>query len=471
MSWNYSRALVEEYLDTLSTDTGRSALSKLILIADMFLSRGKIKGFSRPFRFGTTCVPLRENLGRELSTLFRAGFRAKTSVRPATEPGSPVKNPPSGLRCSGSFGRFDRVTSSWRTPIDLFGEDSTLCSKVWPKAGTMRNGVCYPREPLAPRIFENGAGCWVGTPTCRDTKRSTKFADGRKPSPGEMVENFPSPKTSDATRGDCPCERNRKSPSLVSAVKMIPTPTTKGLDGGSHSRAAAKKRGTWITPSASDATRGGKITKNMTGASLVQQINTPDHWPTPKANDAEKRGQFANDPRNGLPAAVKSLPTPTAQDAKCCGSSLQQNRNTPPLNAVVKMLPTPLASDHKYRLQGNSQQSNSLGALAARTGEGQLNPDWVEWLMGWPLLWTDLDSSIGAAAIDTQVRFWFEYQSVWFDEEAGAPYQDSGFREWIERTTAVTKNRVNRLRALGNGQVPRCAATAFLLLFLRMEER
>jgi hypothetical protein len=51
--------------------------------------------------------------------------------------------------------------------------------------------------------------------------------------------------------------------------------------------------------------------------------------------------------------------------------------------------PTPTASEDHYRLQGNSQQSKSLGAMAARSG-GPLNPEWVEWLMGWPLGWTDL---------------------------------------------------------------------------------
>jgi hypothetical protein len=39
-------------------------------------------------------------------------------------------------------------------------------------------------------------------------------------------------------------------------------------------------------------------------------------WPTPRANDAEKRGNFANDPRNGLPAAAKYWPTPTAHEAR-----------------------------------------------------------------------------------------------------------------------------------------------------------
>jgi len=65
-----------------------------------------------------------------------------------------------------------------------------------------------------------------------------------------------------------------------------------------------------------------------------------------------------------------------------------------------KMWPTPTKSDHKGsgptmvrkdgKLRGDrldyATERNSDGSP---TG-GQLNPTWVEWLMGWPLGWTDL---------------------------------------------------------------------------------
>lgn len=50
------------------------------------------------------------------------------------------------------------------------------------------------------------------------------------------------------------------------------------------------------------------------------------------------------------------LPTPTVQDSSNNGGRSQMDRNTKPLNAVVG---------------------------------GPLNPPWVEWLMGWPIGWTD----------------------------------------------------------------------------------
>jgi len=68
---------------------------------------------------------------------------------------------------------------------------------------------------------------------------------------------------------------------------------------------------------------------------------------------------------------------------------------------VLDLWPTPTSSEHKYRLQGSSQQSKCLEAMA-RTGRlsktpmakgAGLNPAFVEWLMGYPEGWTELKDS------------------------------------------------------------------------------
>ena len=72
--------------------------------------------------------------------------------------------------------------------------------------------------------------------------------------------------------------------------------------------------------------------------------------------------------------------------------------------------------------------------------KGRLNPAWVEWLMGWPIGWTLLEP------LEDLGRWGFD---DWWGTEQDIP-----------RTT-TKKVRPARLRALGNGWVPLCGATAY----------
>ena len=66
-------------------------------------------------------------------------------------------------------------------------------------------------------------------------------------------------------------------------------------------------------------------------------------------------------------------------------------------SGVLDLWPTPTASEHKYRLSGRSQQSKCLEAKARTWLWSQtqteknagLNPEFVEWLMKYPIGWTE----------------------------------------------------------------------------------
>jgi len=65
-----------------------------------------------------------------------------------------------------------------------------------------------------------------------------------------------------------------------------------------------------------------------------------------------------------------------------------------------KYWPTPNAQDHKAgmsdspgRQQSSLPRSVAVELKTTQTNCGGLNPMWVEWLMGWPLGWTDLRPS------------------------------------------------------------------------------
>ena len=108
--------------------------------------------------------------------------------------------------------------------------------------------------------------------------------------------------------------------------------------------------------------RGGECWGHATPVRPTAETGSGS-WPTPPKSDADG-GPGSNGREGGLNlrTAVRreTFPTPTVNDSKNNNPPSQALRNTPPLNVVVG---------------------------------GQMNPTWVEWLMGWPLGWTDLRAS------------------------------------------------------------------------------
>lgn len=113
--------------------------------------------------------------------------------------------------------------------------------------------------------------------------------------------------------------------------------------------------------------QNGVLWERITSPLRTEEIGS-GLWPTPcvqmsqrKTINGENRSHTTGQKFGlSLVQSVKMWPTPTAQDAKNNGAPAQIERNTKPLNAEVG---------------------------------GALNPTWVEWLMGWPLGWTDCAAS------------------------------------------------------------------------------
>lgn len=105
----------------------------------------------------------------------------------------------------------------------------------------------------------------------------------------------------------------------------------------------------------------------------------------PKFGDS---GSLAQEIYSGF-TAHRMWPTPTQRDYK--DGSAESCKNVPVnglLGRAVHFFPTVTACEWKGRGPNSKQQgpTNTLGY----TG-GQLNPTWVEWLMGFPIGWTDLN--------------------------------------------------------------------------------
>ena len=123
-------------------------------------------------------------------------------------------------------------------------------------------------------------------------------------------------------------------------------------------------------------------------ANLRDQVSNMQNWPTPTATDYMGAKQNGIESRNGRYVRT-SLTTGVKFGAKL----------TDAVNLEVKKkFPTPKLSDYKDRgnmsnpsIQRRAAKGKQMDlSMVAHPSSGQLNPTWVEWLMGWPLGWTEL---------------------------------------------------------------------------------
>jgi hypothetical protein len=134
------------------------------------------------------------------------------------------------------------------------------------------------------------------------------------------------------------------------------------------------------------------ITRKVSGEWLAQ--------PLAPLTDATGSGLWPT------PNAVEELiPTPTAGDAKSAANRTADRANPDSVHHSGTTLtdfvlwPTPTARlgaqrGAQAKRYFDPKRSNDLDdAVAARGTPGQLNPTWVEWLMGFPLGWTDCGAS------------------------------------------------------------------------------
>lgn len=280
MSFIFSRALVEASSPANFSGADASAPSSESPTPKPCLWHDKMTERFPLSRFGMTCAPLTDGHGAALLTSWLAAFPVRTSAQQELVQVSKVSAADSGQKWQGSFAKYDRERSSWRTPQCSLLGDSDEFSETWPRWGSMRNGVSYLRPMPALPICENGSGLWP-TPTVH----------GNHNMPGA---------SKSAGWG------------LSSAAKLWPTPTSSLAD------------------------KGGRVTPNKAreGGTLIEALSARTTWPTPCASASASKGSS--------PAAL-------------------------------------------VRKDGKSRERDRIDHAVMASDGGQLNPEWVEWLMGWPI--------------------------------------------------------------------------------------
>jgi hypothetical protein len=154
------------------------------------------------------------------------------------------------------------------------------------------------------------------------------------------------------------------------------------------------------TPLATIATHGGPNQRDSSGRPGLQMAAMM--WPTPTTSEAKSDthnldNRLSKGKQFMLCHAVRMWPTPRANKTSDENEESWLVRNakghvsTPPLALAVK-LATPQARDFRTGQTSRWENPDRTRNLNDQIG-GQLNPTWVEWLMGWPLGWTDLRHS------------------------------------------------------------------------------
>jgi hypothetical protein len=124
-------------------------------------------------------------------------------------------------------------------------------------------------------------------------------------------------------------------------------------------------------------------------------------WTSTRKKTGVRYGATLPDVMNKI--AVEMYPTPTRgmykQDVKDNGEyarSIKKKGHQIMLPAFMKLYPTPTTRDYKDSTLSSSHQkrnSDSLPVKMMKEGKpgGRLNPNFVEFLMGFPMNWTKID--------------------------------------------------------------------------------
>lgn len=251
-----------------------------------------------------------------------------------------------GLTSDALFASLEH--GSWcskTSQVCLVPADSTTYSATWPKTGSMRNGWCYLRQPLALLTDASECSSWL-TPH--------GFGAGNGPDGNEFstaVRAWTTPQSQDS-------KESARSESEFASLTVDAM--------------------RWPTPSAS---------VSNDGESLASWEDRRDRM---KAMEINGNGL-------GMPLAIaaRAWPTPSATDGKGSpiGGGLDMRRN---MTRGVR-LPEQV---ERYLHQDQPTNDGQTSSPQPRGSRRRLNPAFVCWLMGLPPLWTNIaHTSCDAAAM------------------------------------------------------------------------
>lgn len=139
--------------------------------------------------------------------------------------------------------------------------------------------------------------------------------------------------------------------------------------------------------------RDGVLYQRPTPEHLTSE-NESGYWPTPTTRD---RKSDAPNRQGGMSlyVAVQKWPTPRALDGEKGARTLTESVKNRVKKGMANLaeavvFATPTARDWRSGKASQATMERNSRPLSEQVG-GLLNPDWVEWLMGWPIGFSALE--------------------------------------------------------------------------------
>ena len=371
-----------------------------------YLCSGRMTDFSRLSRSGMTFKRLTDALGAELLTWYLGDFLVKI-YRQQEEVQESVE---SAVGCGhtwlASLGRYDPDTHSLRTAQCSLFEDSIESSVTLPRWGMMRDGECL-ELPMWERLTkEIEYGLWA-TPTVNGNYNRKGLTKTSGDGLATQVKKWPTPTAHNAKETAAPSEARRNTPTLASQPggKLNPDWVEKlmGWPEGwtSLGRISHVKMCFWLM---------GFIDGKENRTREVMRVLRKGHA---SEEIRESSGRLFSIYETAILLSQVCEHAKRANEARifmACAETLKREVR----GLRVQSVPSCPSYRSRYKKQRKREHTNLVQALP------------------------QLLAHYGKAS-----------------------WQDGGWEDAVPRVRDDVPHRMDRLKAIGNGQVPQCAAEAW----------
>ncbi len=253
----------------------------------------------------------------------------------------------SGQRCYESYGRHFRLGSLAKMLLESSIWHSKTCALRWKIRAMKSNRLLFQLAPSTPRTVETGFGL-SHVPSRQEPNVSVERLQTKDGKPARVGQRAYNKHTGRLAQVGLQQQ-------IGMIASLLPTPRTTDANGGRRPNDGKSRIG-----------------KNGVryGLNLADKIAGPTMLPTPRAGKV------------------------TDEDEKAWMKRRQDGKvSTPPLGLAIKILLPTKGRTSKVGTSkvGRIRRLSSTGRTSEDNGM-KLQPNFVEWMMGYPQNWTDLNS-------------------------------------------------------------------------------